>query len=129
MARKVTRRRAFAALWHAFRDSRRPGAPGIGDRLAAVPRMLGARLRGEYLGLGPSRLGMMALAVAYVVSPIDIAPELLLTVFGVADDTLVAMWLAGAVLDEAEQYLAWERRARPHAAADATAPSPAPHHR
>ena len=33
-------------------------------------------------------------AVAYVVSPIDLIPELALSVFGLADDAVVVSWIA-----------------------------------
>lgn len=113
MAPDVRRRAAFAAIWRTIRASWRPGAPGLGERLAAVPRMLRARRRGEYEGLDLGRLLLMIGSVAYVISPIDLMPELFLFVFGVADDLVVATWAVGALLDETERFLAWEReRAR-----------------
>ena len=105
MVKKTT---VLVALWRAFRDNRRPGVPGIRDRLAAVPRMAGATILGRYDGLTRGRLALMALAAAYLVSPVDLAPELMLHVFGLADDAVVAFWLAGATLGEAEHFLAWE---------------------
>lgn len=105
----IKRRMAFAAIWRTIRASWRPGAPGLGERLAAVPRMIRARRRGEYEGLDLGRLLLMAGSIAYVVSPIDLVPEMFLLVFGVADDLVVATWAIGALLDETERYLAWER--------------------
>ena len=48
-------------------------------------------------------------AVAYVVSPIDLIPELALSVFGLADDAVVVSWIAATVVNETESFLAWER--------------------
>jgi uncharacterized membrane protein YkvA (DUF1232 family) len=99
---------ALTMLAHALRNARRPGAPGIGAHLAAVPRMLALGLTGRYPGLSKSRLAMALLGVLYVVSPVDLMPEILLGVFGLGDDALVAAWVAGAVLSETDAFLRWE---------------------
>ena len=70
--------------------------------------MIAASLRGEYDGKG--RLAMMTVAGFYIVSPVDLVPELFLTVLGLVDDAAVAVWFAGALLDETERFLEWERR-------------------
>jgi uncharacterized membrane protein YkvA (DUF1232 family) len=105
MATNTLRRRmAWTALLRVFK----PGTPGLGRRLAAVPRMVAASMRGEYDG--KSRLAMMGLAGFYIVSPVDLVPELFLTILGLVDDAAVAVWFAGALLDETERFLEWERR-------------------
>jgi hypothetical protein len=106
MAKTMKRTAAFAALGRALFAGLR-GGPGLGKRLAALPRMLKATASGEYDG--GVRLAMMAAAVAYVASPVDLMPELFLTVFGLADDALMITWLAGSVLAETERFLAWEK--------------------
>ncbi|MGQ0576302.1 MAG: YkvA family protein [Pseudonocardia sp.] len=98
---------AFTALWRALRGA--PGGPGLVTRLAAVPRMLRAGLTGRYPGLGTGRLALFALAVAYLVSPVDLVPELFLTLLGLTDDAVVALWLGGAFLAETDRFLGWER--------------------
>lgn len=103
---------AFHALWRAITQSRRPGAPGFGDRLRALPRMLAGTVSGTYPELGRGRLALLVLAIAYLVSPVDLVPELFLSLLGLADDAVVALWLGGAFLGETERYLDWER-ARP----------------
>lgn len=105
---KMGPRSALAALWLAIRGQRHPGAPSTGQLLAALPRMVLATLRGRYPGLDRHRLGLMLLAALYVVSPIDLVPEAALLVVGLVDDAVVLAWLAGAVLAETEQFLAWE---------------------
>jgi len=104
MAGTLRRRMAWTALLRVFK----PGTPGLGKRIAAIPRMIAATMRGEYDGKG--RLGMMAVATMYIVSPIDFVPEALFLVFGLIDDAAVAAWFAGAVLDETERFLEWERQ-------------------
>ncbi len=51
---------------------------------------------------------MVALALAYLVSPVDLVPEAFLALLGLGDDALVAMWLGGAFLAETDRYLEWE---------------------
>jgi uncharacterized membrane protein YkvA (DUF1232 family) len=103
-------RRAIAsrAVVRALRDARRPGSPGVTDRLAAVPAMLRDTATGRYSGLSRARMAAMAAAAAYVVSPVDLVPEALLFVVGVGDDFIVGSWLAGALLTETERYLEWK---------------------
>jgi uncharacterized membrane protein YkvA (DUF1232 family) len=105
MGKTLRRTAAFTALWRALTAGAR-GGPSLGTRLAALPRMIRATMRGEYDG--GLRLAMMAAAAAYVVSPIDVVPEALLLVVGLADDALVITWLAGTVLDETGRFLEWE---------------------
>jgi uncharacterized membrane protein YkvA (DUF1232 family) len=104
MAGTLRRRLAWTALLRVFK----PGTPGLGRRLAAVPRMIAATVRGEYDG--GSRLAMMAVAGMYIVSPIDAVPEAFFLLFGLLDDAAVAAWFAGAILDETERFLDWERQ-------------------
>ncbi len=103
---------AARALLNVVRGARRPGAPSVGEQLAAVPRLVLATLAGRYPGMSRGRLVMMAAGLLYVLSPVDVVPELLLAVFGLADDALVAAWLAGTVLAEAESFLGWEAERR-----------------
>ena len=103
MVTKLRRRTAWIALLRVFR----PDSPGIGRRVAAIPRMLLATIRGRYDGAG--RIAAMSIAGLYIVSPVDLVPEIFFGPFGLVDDAAVAMWFAGALLAETERFLAWER--------------------
>ncbi len=105
----VNRFGAFRTIATALRTTLRPGSPGLGERFASIPRLLQATFRGDYHGSTRGRLLMIAAAVAYVVSPIDLVPEAFLSVFGLADDAVVVSWLAAAFINETESYLRWER--------------------
>jgi uncharacterized membrane protein YkvA (DUF1232 family) len=107
MGKTLKRTAAFTALARALAAGSR-GGPSLGERLRALPRMMRAISRGEYDG--GVRLAMMAFATAYVVSPLDVVPELFLTVLGLVDDAVVITWLAGSVLSETERFLEWEAR-------------------
>lgn len=111
VAAKFSPRRiaAFTALWRAITRSIGPGAPGILARLRALPRMLGGAVSGRYPGLGRGRLALLGLAVAYLVSPVDIVPELFFALLGLGDDAVVALWLGGALIVETDRFLDWER--------------------
>lgn len=95
----------------AVRAATRPGAPAMGTRVGALPRLVRATRSGAYRGSTVGRLALLGAAVAYVVSPVDLMPEGLLTVFGLADDAMVLSWLAATFLTETESYLAWEQAA------------------
>jgi uncharacterized membrane protein YkvA (DUF1232 family) len=104
---RLGRKAALTAFWSAIRSSRR-GGPTLGQRLASLPRLLGATLSGRYDG--KLRVFGMLFALFYIVSPIDLVPEAIFSVFGLVDDSFVAIWLAGAVLSETDRFLIWERR-------------------
>ena len=103
----VRRLAALHALWRSL-ARRRPGSPGLGDRLRALPRLAVAAIAGRY-HFGGGRILLGLLAVAYLLSPIDFVPEALLGLFGLGDDAVVALWLGGAFLVETERFLGWER--------------------
>lgn len=71
--------------------------------------MVGAAASGRYPHLGRGRLALFAMALLYLVSPVDLVPEAFLTVLGLGDDAVLAMWLGGALLVEADRYLGWQR--------------------
>jgi uncharacterized membrane protein YkvA (DUF1232 family) len=101
---------AFHALWRAVAQARRPGSPGVGDRLRALPRMLRSGLSGRYPHLGRGRIALVVLALAYLALPVDLVPELLLPLLGLTDDAVVALWLGGTFLAETGRFLEWERQ-------------------
>jgi len=107
MAKTLRRTAAFTALARALTSGSR-GGPSVGRRMAALPRMIRATMRGDYDG--GLRVALMAAATAYVVSPIDAVPEAFLLVVGLADDALMITWLAGTILSETERFLEWEAR-------------------
>jgi Protein of unknown function (DUF1232) len=100
---------AFRTLWRAISRGGRPGEPDTGERLRAVPDMVTDTISGRYSEMGRGRLALFAIALLYLVSPVDVIPEMFLTVFGLGDDAVVAMWLGGSLLVEADRYLGWRR--------------------
>lgn len=101
---KTARRAALtAATVNAIQTD---GSHGFFARLAAVPRMFRDTLTGDYKGLGRGRLFAMSLALAYLISPVDLLPEAILTIPGLVDDAAVAIWLLAAAMASTDDYLA-----------------------
>jgi len=83
------------------------GPTGFLRRLASIPALLRDSLTGRFGGLTRGKLLLMGLAALYIVSPIDVLPEALLTIPGLADDAAVGVWLAAALLAATDEYLHW----------------------
>ena len=111
----LSRRRqaGLAALARVWQTTRTPGNPSVGELAGAVPRLLSARLRGSYQDVSWRRLALMVAGTAYILSPIDLLPEAFLSVFGLADDAVVAVWVTGALMDETMRFVDWERSRAP----------------
>lgn len=101
---------AMRRLSGALQDALNPSGPPITTRIACLPRMTKAVARGEFTEVGAGRLALMAAAAAYVVSPLDLLPEALVGVVGLADDAIVLAWLAKELAHDTDSFLAWERR-------------------
>lgn len=103
--RPTARRAAFATA--AVGAVRQDGPTAAAGRIASIPGMLRDTLLGRWRGLGRGRLLLLAVGVAYLVSPVDVLPELLLTIPGLADDALVAGWVVASLLSAAGDYRDW----------------------
>jgi uncharacterized membrane protein YkvA (DUF1232 family) len=98
-----------AAVRRRRRERGEPEPVGdIFERARALPRLIRAARRGDYPGLPTSRMALWGFAVLYLVSPIDVLPELL-PIIGIADDAGVAAWLFTSVSTAAGLYLRHER--------------------
>lgn len=98
----------LTTLYRAARIAMRPGGPSLPTRLASIPRLVRSTLTGRYAGVTTGRLALMAAAVAYIVSPLDLIPEGALLMLGTLDDAMVLSWLAAALVTATEDFLAWE---------------------
>lgn len=105
----MRRKTRLAAAAKVAREASRPGSPSIGARVGAIPRMIRASASGRYPGLSRLKLALLGVGVAYVVSPIDAMPEAFMFLLGLADDAAVAVYLAGALFAETDNFLEWER--------------------
>ncbi|MEV4073158.1 YkvA family protein [Nonomuraea fuscirosea] len=93
-----------AAAWRTYREVTKPGSPKLMTRVRAIPRMIGAVMRGQYTGMGKGKLALMGMGVLYLVSPIDVIPDFLMLI-GVADDFGVFLWLMASLLGESGRYV------------------------
>ncbi|TDC74588.1 YkvA family protein [Actinomadura sp. 7K507] len=111
----MDRKRSAAAAgqaWQIYRETLEPEAPGLWQRARAVPRMLKSVLRGQYKGMSVGTLGLLALGLVYIISPIDAIPDMI-PVVGIVDDTGMALWMATVLVKAAGDFVAWERGGRP----------------
>jgi uncharacterized membrane protein YkvA (DUF1232 family) len=103
---------AFLSLANALRTATRPGTPGtpgVGTRLTSLPRLVRATIRGEYTGTSRLRLLVIAGALLYLISPMDLVPVVLVPLIGLGGDALVISWIAASLINATESFLRWER--------------------
>ena len=74
-------------------------------RLRALPAMFGAVLSGRWQGVGKLQVTGYVAALVYVVSPVDVIPELILGPFGLADDLAVAALAVTGLVRSVDAWL------------------------
>jgi len=109
MSVKASRFAVLSTVFAALRGARAVGAPSIGERFRAIPRLVSATLTGRYRGMAMGRLAMLAVGALYVISPVDLMPEIILPLIGLGDDLVVLTFVVSGLLVETEQFIAWER--------------------
>ena len=82
-----------------------PGRHPLGQRMAAMLPMLRDAFTGRWVGAPRLRLLAGLLGLLYVVSPVDLMPEMLLGPFGLGDDLAIAAVAVAALLSSAEDWL------------------------
>ena len=97
----VASRAGFVA--HAMTSHR--GRVSLVDKLRATPAMIADVFAGRWSGVSRLRIGASLLGIAYVISPLDVIPELLLGPFGLADDLALAALAVASLFNAAEQWL------------------------
>ena len=104
----MSKSRRTAAFASAASAAAADGPTGLITRLTALPRLVRDVLTGRFTDVSRGRLALMGLALLYIVSPVDLLPEAILTLPGLLDDVAVAGWLVAAVLGATTAYLTWE---------------------
>lgn len=103
------------SAWGLYRETRRPGAPGLVRRAASAPFLIKDVTLGRYRGIGRAKLyGFFLLMALYVVSPIDAIPDVI-PVLGWTDDSAVVLWFMTGLMRESGRYVEWKRGDRPPA--------------
>ena len=108
--KRTSRLKLAATVFTVARATSRPGSPSVAERAQCVPRLVRATLDRSYPGVTPARLALVAAAAVYVASPVDLIPETVLPVVGLADDALVLRWAVRAFVEETDRFLVWEAR-------------------
>lgn len=81
------------------------GRISLMDRLRATPSMLLDVFVGRWRGMSRGRALASILALVYVVSPLDLIPELFLGPFGLGDDLALAAFGVASLFNASEKWL------------------------
>ena len=81
------------------------GRHPLGARMSAVLPMLRDAFTGRWPEASKGRLTAALLGVLYVVSPLDLMPEIILGPFGIFDDVAIAALCVAVLMSSAEQWL------------------------
>lgn len=119
---KGSRFAVLGAVVKIVRGGRAPGGPSLPQRVRAVPRMVRMTVTGRYRGMSTGRLAGLAVGALYIVSPVDLMPELLLPLIGLGDDMVVLTFVVSGLMAETEQFLLWERNQALRGQAGGSAP-------
>jgi uncharacterized membrane protein YkvA (DUF1232 family) len=101
------------ALQRMAAESDRSGASRSGpfaavmDDFRALVRLVVAYARGNYRDIPPDSLAVVVGGLLYVVSPLDLIPDVLPGI-GFLDDAAVIGWVIKSVRDELDAFRAWE---------------------
>lgn len=87
------------------------GQHTLADRLQALPAMIAATLTGRWHGASRLKVGFALLIPLYVLSPLDLVPDLLLP-FGIADDAALIALATAILLSASDRWLT-DRNANP----------------
>ena len=77
--------------------------------LKTMIRLVGAYARGDYREISGDTVVFVVAALLYVVSPLDLIPDVI-PVVGYLDDAAVVAWVIKRTHDELEAFRAWEAR-------------------
>lgn len=103
-----SRKASLPTIIRTLRDAAGTG-PGLAQHLLALPRLVRAARRGDYRRRSSGGVAPLVAAAIYVLSPVDLLPELFLPFIGLIDDAVVLTWLVGRLLGETGEFLLWEK--------------------
>ena len=79
--------------------------PTLPEKLAATVKMSWMVLRGRWDGVSRLRILASWSAVVYLISPLDVIPELAFGPFGLIDDAAIAALAVGSLLAAGQAWL------------------------
>ena len=80
------------------------------EKLMAYTRMISLMFKGKYKPKKKRNLFLGVAALAYIISPLDIVPELLLGPFGLLDDFAILLFAIRRLDKEVVNFLLWEEQ-------------------
>jgi uncharacterized membrane protein YkvA (DUF1232 family) len=93
----------------ATNDEQRKSISEFVAKIKSLYRMVKMGWNGEYTGIPKARLVMGGLALAYLVSPVDIIPDAL-PFIGFIDEAALLIWLVKQANDEVVKFEQWEQQ-------------------
>ena len=80
----------------------------FGAKMQSAYRMTKLTLSGEYTGIPKGQLIMGLAGLVYLISPVDIIPDVL-PFFGFVDDAALMLWLVRNAAEQVERFEQWEQ--------------------
>ena len=77
------------------------------NRIYLLMRMIKAQFAGEYTEIPWKTLTMIAGALLYFVTPIDLIPDFI-PALGFTDDITIVYWVIRSIQEEIEKFELWE---------------------
>lgn len=78
------------------------------EKIYAFSRMIPLMIKGDYRPKKRRNLFFGVVALAYLISPIDIIPEIIFGPFGLIDDFAILFFAIRRIEKEVINFLAWE---------------------
>lgn len=77
------------------------------EKVSLMIRMLKAQFNGQYHGFPWKSLVMIAGALIYFITPIDLIPDFI-PALGLTDDATIVYWIYQSLQEDVDKFKAWE---------------------
>ncbi len=85
------------------------GLSKVKDKLILMYNFVADVISGDYKDYSLSNLAIIVAALIYVVSPLDLVPDII-PIVGLVDDATIVIWAVGVVNEELAKYEEWKNK-------------------
>lgn len=85
------------------------GLSKVKDKLVLMYNFVADVISGDYKDYSLSNLAIIVAALIYVVSPLDLVPDII-PIVGLVDDATIVIWAVGVVNEELAKYEEWKNK-------------------
>ena len=85
------------------------GLSKVKDKLVLMYIFVADVISGDYKDYSLSNLAIIVAALIYVVSPLDLVPDII-PIVGLVDDATIVIWAVGVVNEELAKYEEWKNK-------------------